>query len=97
MVEIQPKEFSSQPPLDRVESLKMDIYPRELVPGELDRSVLESVFDGEELPIASRTDVAISKLIWSSKGSPKSRRDFRKIYFSSKENDRNKPMNLTNR
>ena len=76
--------------LDSVESLKLDIYPRELVPGELDRSVHESVFDGEELPIASRTDAAISKLIWISKGSHKSRRDFRKIYFSSAENERNR-------
>lgn len=74
--------------LDGIESLKLDIYPRELVPGELDRSVREFVFEGEELPIASRTDAAISKLIWISKGSHKSRRDFRKIYLSSDEGDR---------
>ena len=74
--------------LDGIESLKLDIYPRELIPGELDRSVREYVFEGEELPIASRTDAAISKLIWISKGSHKSRRDFRKIYLSSDGDDR---------
>ncbi len=65
--------------LDRVESLKLDIYPRELIPGELDRSVAQEVFEGEELPVASRADTAVSKLIWISKGSHKSRRDLRHI------------------
>ena len=74
--------------LDAEESLKLDIYPRELIPGELDRSVLESVFEGEKLPIASRVDAAISKLIWISKGSHKSRRDFRKIFGSAAADDR---------
>ena len=74
--------------LDAVESLKLDIYPRELIPGELDRSVLESVFEGEKLPTASRADAAISKLIWISKGSHKSRRDFRKIFGAAAIDDR---------
>jgi hypothetical protein len=65
--------------LDRVESLKLDIYPRELVPGELDRSVSQEVFEGEELPVASCADVAVSKLVWISKGSHKSRRDLRQV------------------
>ena len=74
--------------LDAVESLKLDIYPRELIPGELDRSVLEYVFEDEALPIASRADAAISKLIWISKGSHKSRRDFRKILYAATAEDR---------
>lgn len=68
--------------LDRRESLKLDIYPRELIPGELDRSVHVEIFEGEILPIASRADSAASKLVWISKGSHKSRRDLRRIYHS---------------
>jgi hypothetical protein len=74
--------------LDLVESLKLDIYPRELIPGELDRSVLVEVFEGEKLPIASRADSAASKLVWISKGSHKSRLDLRRIYGSAADADR---------
>lgn len=35
--------------------------------------------DFQESPIAGRSDAALSKLIWASKGSPKSRRDLRQI------------------
>jgi hypothetical protein len=63
--------------LDSVESLKLDIYPRELIPGELDRSVSREVFENLELPLASCADVGASKLVWISKGSHKSRRDLR--------------------
>ncbi|MCA9268353.1 MAG: nucleotidyl transferase AbiEii/AbiGii toxin family protein [Planctomycetales bacterium] len=59
------------------EALKVDLYVRELIPGELSRSVEVEVFEGVSLPIASRADVAASKLIWISKGSHKSRRDVR--------------------
>ena len=65
--------------LDSVEALKLDFYPRELVPGELDRSNTIELFDGLPVPIASLTDAAISKLIWISKGSHKSRRDLRQL------------------
>lgn len=66
--------------LDGVESLKLDVYPRELIPGELGRSVLAEVFEDEPLPIASRADAAASKLVWVDKGSFKSRRDLRQIF-----------------
>ena len=66
--------------LDDVESLKLDIYPRELVAGELQRSEQLEVFEGIILPIVSRADAAVSKLIWISKGSNKSRRDLRRIW-----------------
>jgi hypothetical protein len=64
---------------DMAEALKIDVYPRELVPGELDRSTLLEVFDGMQLPVASRPDAAASKLAWAAKGSHKSRRDLRQI------------------
>ncbi len=66
--------------LDKAESLKLDVYPRELIPGELSRSVRIEFFPGVFIPAVSRVDAAGSKLIWISKGSHKSRRDFRSIY-----------------
>ena len=65
--------------IDSVEALKLDLYPRELVPGELDRSSTIELFDGLSVPIASLPDTAISKLIWISKGSHKGRRDLRQL------------------
>ena len=66
--------------LDEVEVLKLDIYPRELIAGELSRSEQLEVFAGQWLPVVSRADATLSKLIWISKGSHKSRRDLRAIY-----------------
>jgi hypothetical protein len=65
--------------LDSAEALKLDLYPRELIPGELDRSNTIELFDGLSIPIASLPDAALSKLIWISKGSHKSRRDLRQL------------------
>ena len=71
--------------LDKTESLKLAIYPRKLIPGELQRSQIMELFDGVFLPVLSRTDAAISKLIWIEKGSHRSRRDFRSIFRSGSE------------
>jgi hypothetical protein len=74
--------------LDLAESLKVDLYPREMIPGELGRSVAAEVFAGLTLPIASRSDAALSKLVWASKGSQKSRRDLRQILRRANETER---------
>ncbi len=71
--------------LDEQECLKLDIYPREMIPGELDRSEQLEVFSGEILPVVSRIDAAASKLVWISKGSHKSRRDLRAIFRNSND------------
>ncbi len=65
--------------LDKVECLKLDIYVREMIVGELDRSEQIEVFAGEFLPVVSRVDAAASTLVWIKKGSHKSRRDLRAI------------------
>ena len=65
--------------LDTGSSLKLDLYPRELVPGALDRAVQVEIMPGLTLPVASRPDLVLSKLIWINKGSHKSRRDLRQI------------------
>lgn len=60
---------------------------RELIPGELQRSIRMEIFDGRFLPVASRADAAVSKLVWVDKGSHKSRRDFRQIWKSANDED----------
>ena len=65
--------------LDVDQVIKLDLYIRCLIPGELDRSVRTELFPGVELPIVARTDAALSKLIWIQQGSHRSRRDLRRI------------------
>lgn len=74
---------------DSVEALKLDMYPREMIEGELTRSQSIEVFESVLLPIASRMDAAISKLLWVQKGSHKSRRDCRQIARNSNEPELN--------
>ena len=74
--------------LDLAESLKLDLYPREMIPGELDRSISTAVLAGLVLPVVSRADAALSKLVWISKGSHKSRRDLRQILRRADAGDR---------
>ena len=71
--------------LDGIESLKLDVYPRELIAGELDRSQEIELFEGDFYPIASRTDTAIAKLLWVDQGSHKSRRDLRHLFQNATE------------
>ncbi len=73
---------------DNAEALKLDIYPRELIVGELSRSCRVEIFAGVELPVVSRVDAPAAKLVWIGKGSHKSRRDLRQIYRTSSETDR---------
>lgn len=65
---------------DSEEALKIDVYVRELIPGELSRSVKAALFEGADLYFVSPDDAALSKLVWISRGSQKSRRDFRKAF-----------------
>jgi hypothetical protein len=65
--------------LDMDQVIKLDLYVRCLIPGELDRSVRAELFPGVSVPIVARTDAALSKLIWINHGSHRSRRDLRRI------------------
>lgn len=80
---------------DSIESLKLDIYPREMIEGELSRSQEVEIFESVSLPIASRIDAAVSKLIWVSKGSHKSRRDFRQILLRASDTEREQIRKMT--
>jgi hypothetical protein len=61
--------------IDTVSTFKVDLYPRELVPGQFDRAVEIEIMPDLRMPVSSRPDLIASKLVWISKGSHKSRRD----------------------
>jgi len=65
--------------IDTLSTLKLVFYPCELVAGGFDRAVELEILPGLFFPVASRPDLVISKLVWISKGSHKSRRDVRQI------------------
>ena len=66
--------------IDEVETLKVDLYAREMIPGELNRSIHVEILTGLSVPICSLSDAAASKLMWVHKGSHKGRRDVRRLY-----------------
>jgi len=74
--------------LDMTEIIKLDLYIRCLVPGELDRSVRVELFPGVVFPIVARTDAALSKLVWIEHGSHRSRRDLRRILAGASQEER---------
>ena len=74
--------------LDVEQIIKVDMYVRSLIPGELERSVRTEIFPGVRLPIASRTDAALSKLVWVRQGSHRSRRDVRQILAGATPDER---------
>ena len=65
--------------IDSEEGLKIDLYPRELVAGAIDRSMTIDLTADLKFPIASRPDLVASKILWISKGSHKSRRDVKML------------------
>ncbi|MBD3673240.1 MAG: nucleotidyl transferase AbiEii/AbiGii toxin family protein [Planctomycetaceae bacterium] len=73
--------------LHQEESLKLDIYPREMIPGELQRSVQRAVITSTKYPIVSRPDAILSKLIWVSKGNHKNRQDVRRLFRTSTDEE----------
>lgn len=73
--------------LDSKEALKVDFYPRELVPGALDRSLLIELTPNFHFPAVSRPDLVASKLVWISKGSHKSRRDVRQLMLQASDDE----------
>lgn len=55
--------------------IKVDFHVGEAINGELDRSHREEILSGVVVPLVSKEDAILSKLIWISKGSNKSRHD----------------------
>lgn len=55
--------------------IKIDFHVGEAIKGELERSRSEEILTGLVVPIVSKEDAILSKLIWIRKGSDKSRHD----------------------
>ena len=55
--------------------IKADFHVGEDVPGELERSRRVEIFEGLEVRLVSKEDAILSKLLWASQGSGKSRDD----------------------
>ena len=55
--------------------IKVDFHVGEAIPGELARSRSVEILSGTLVPLVSKEDSILSKLIWLSKGSHKNRRD----------------------
>lgn len=55
--------------------IKVDFHVGEMIEGELDRSQEEEILFGVTLPLVSKEDAILSKLIWLRRGSQKSRKD----------------------
>ena len=74
--------------LDKETFIKVDFHVGEAVPGELSRSCMVEIDEGFELPMVSREDAILSKLLWIKKGSSRSREDLTAMLR------RQDPMNL---
>jgi len=61
--------------LDEETLIKVDLHVGESIPGELQRSKIEEVLPGVSVPLVSKEDAIIAKLLWLKKGSHKSRQD----------------------
>ncbi len=65
--------------MDRDTLYKVDFHAGQRVPDELSRSVVEELFPGVCVAIASAEDCVLSKLLWSSMGSNTSWKDAVKV------------------
>lgn len=57
--------------------IKVDFHVGEAIEGELGRSKSEEILSGVVVPLVSKEDAILSKLIWITKGSHKSRQDIK--------------------
>jgi hypothetical protein len=67
--------------------IKVDFHVGEAVPGELGRSRHEEILLGVVVPLVSKEDSILSKLVWMSKGSHKSRQDVKMMLIRPAEVD----------
>ncbi len=75
--------------LDRDTFIKVDLHVGEDIPGELDRTVRAEVIPGLTVPVVTREDAILSKLLWIRQGSGKSRQDVKGMLLRSGQLDWN--------
>jgi len=69
--------------------IKVDFHVGEAVPGELNRSRIEEILPDLVVPLVSKEDAILSKLLWIKKGSHKSRQDVRMMLLRPEKIDEN--------
>jgi len=69
--------------------IKVDFHVGEAVPGELKRSSIEEILSGLVVPLVSKEDAILSKLLWIKKGSHKSRQDVKMMLLRPEKIDIN--------
>jgi hypothetical protein len=74
--------------LDQERVVKIDFHVGEKIPGELTRSSRQEIFPGLIIPLVTREDAILSKLLWLQQGSGKSRRDAIQILKNNEDLDR---------
>lgn len=73
--------------IDRETLIKVDFHTRPCIPGELNRSSKQQFMEGLAVPVVSKEDAVLSKLLWIKQGSEKSRQDVLGILLSPGELD----------
>ena len=73
--------------IDGQSAVKIDFHVGEKIPGELQRSTRQELLPGLTVPLVSREDAILSKLIWIQLGSEKSKRDVIKMLESAESLD----------
>lgn len=69
--------------------IKVDFHVGEAIEGELSRSKREEILSGVVVPLVAKEDAILSKLIWITKGSHKSRQDVKMMLKRPGEIDQN--------
>src|SRR3954453_19948549 len=67
--------------------IKIDFHVGEKIPGELQRSTRQELIPGLTIPLVSREDAILSKLLWIQLGSEKSKRDVMKMLGDAEDLD----------
>jgi hypothetical protein len=73
--------------IDGQSAIKIDFHVGEKIPGELQRSTRQELLPGLTIPLVSREDAILSKLLWIQLGSEKSKRDVIKMLGDSENLD----------
>lgn len=81
--------------LDEETMIKVDFHIGESIPGELKRSIPTEIAPGLVVPLVSREDAILSKLLWVKAGSEKSRRDVQMILLRNETIDEDYLVSMT--
>jgi hypothetical protein len=74
--------------VDEESMVKIDFHVGEKIPGELGRTTRGEIFPGVTVPLVSKEDAILSKLLWIQLGSHKARHDVKMMLKRPEELDR---------